>query len=168
MEEEEQEEQEGQEEGGAKKPKKNMLKLVIILAVVLVVLAGGGAGAYFALSVGGDEAAERAAAKGGWKDEGQGTLMAIDPFVVNLSAPGRYLKVTIHFELTDPALEKTLKAKNPVLRDAIITLLSSKSTEAVAGPEGKNQLKDEIIYRVNQAMGEKAVKNLYFTEFVMQ
>lgn len=168
MEEEKQEEQQEQEEGSAKKPKKNKLKLVIILVAVLVLLAGGGAGAYFAFSGAGGDEAEQAAAKGGVIEEGQGTLMAIDPFVVNLSAPGRYLKVTIHFELTDPAFEKTLEAKNPVLRDAVITLLSSKSTEAVAGPEGKNQLKDEIIYRVNQAVGEKAVKNLYFTEFVMQ
>ena len=44
------------------------------------------------------------------------------------------------------------------------------SINAIASPEGKFQLKDEILFRANQVMGgeKEAFKNLYFTEFVMQ
>jgi len=55
-----------------------------------------------------------------------------------------------------------------VARDAIITLVSSKSAEAVSSPEGKLQLKDELLLRANQSVGKDVFKNLYFTEFVMQ
>lgn len=95
-------------------------------------------------------------------------LVAFEPFIVNLLSPGRYLKVTMHFELKDAASQRLVLQKIPVLRDVVITLLGSKSLEAVSGPEGKFQLKDEILFRANQAMGGDVFRNIYFTEFVMQ
>jgi flagellar FliL protein len=88
--------------------------------------------------------------------------------VLNLSERGRFLKVTMQFELTSAANQALVAEKTPQLRDAIITLVSSKSVEAVSSPEGKFQLKDELLLRANQAMGKDVFKNLYFTEFVMQ
>jgi flagellar FliL protein len=60
------------------------------------------------------------------------------------------------------------KQKSPQLRDAIITLLTSKSSESLFPPEGKLQLKDEINARMNQVLGANTVKNVYLTDFVMQ
>ncbi|MBI3591994.1 MAG: flagellar basal body-associated FliL family protein, partial [Nitrospirae bacterium] len=53
-------------------------------------------------------------------------------------------------------------------RDAIITLLTSKTFDALMSPEGKLQLKDEINMTANQILGNNSVKNAYLTEFVMQ
>jgi flagellar FliL protein len=102
------------------------------------------------------------------KEDAKSALVAMDPFVVNLSEHGRYLKITMQFELSDIANQDLVTSKSPNLRDAIITLLSSKSAEAVSGPEGKFQLKDELLLRGNQAVGKEVFRNLYFTEFVMQ
>jgi flagellar FliL protein len=144
--------------------KKNLL-IVIVIVVLAVALAGGGF-AYFQFFKARPGEAE--ARKEERKDTKTG-LIAIDPFVLNLAEQGRFLKVSMQFEITDVTQQQTVNEKMPQLRDAIITLVSSKSAEAVSSPEGKFQLKDEILLRANQAMGKGVVfQNLYFTEFVMQ
>jgi flagellar FliL protein len=102
------------------------------------------------------------------KKEVKTALVALDSFVLNLAEQGRFLKVTMQLELVDAANLPLVTEKTPQLRDAIITLMSSKSVEAVSSAEGKLQLKDELLLRANQAVGKDIFKNLYFTEFVMQ
>ncbi|RJQ55764.1 MAG: flagellar basal body protein FliL [Nitrospiraceae bacterium] len=148
-----------------KKKKGNKKLLIIIVAVSLVLGAGGFAGYKLFAGKGGDDTADHKEQK-----TGKTVIAALDPFVLNLSEHGRYLKVTVQFELSDNILEETVKERTPQLRDTIITLVSSKSLASISSPEGKFQLKDEILFRANQIMGmeKDAFKNLYFTEFVMQ
>ncbi|MBI5634186.1 MAG: flagellar basal body-associated FliL family protein [Nitrospirae bacterium] len=148
----------------AKGGKKKLM--IIVLAAILVLGGAGGFVGYRMLSQKGEKAGE----EGGHKKEGETktALVAVDPFVVNLTEHGRYLKVTLQLELSDATQQPSVAEKMPNIRDAIITLLSSKSAETVSGPEGKIQLKDELLLRTNQAVGKDLFKNLYFTEFVMQ
>ncbi len=95
-------------------------------------------------------------------------LFSLKPFVVNLSEPKRFLKITLEFELEDKSYEELLEKEAARLRDVIITLLSGKSFESLSGPEGKLQLKDEMLLRANNTLGKNFFKNIYFTEFVMQ
>ncbi len=60
------------------------------------------------------------------------------------------------------------KAKTGAIRDAIIMLVTTKSPDEISSSEGKQQLKDEILTRLNRILGEGSVKNIYFTDFVMQ
>ena len=146
--------------GGKKK------MMIIIIAAILVLGGAGGFVGYKMLS----KKTETAGEEGGQKKEGAGktVLIPVDPFVVNLTEHGRYLKVTLQLELSDAVQQPAIIEKMPNIRDAMITLLSSKSAEAVSGPEGKLQLKDELLLRSNQAVGKDLFKNLFFTEFVMQ
>ncbi|HTZ17537.1 MAG TPA: flagellar basal body-associated protein FliL [Dissulfurispiraceae bacterium] len=149
-----------EEETGAKKSKKKLI-LIIIVAVVAVALAAGG---FFLMKGhGGKEKKEDTKAE-------EGAMFSLDPFVVNLNDPGgpKFLKVSIQLELSGPALMEKAKQKSPQLRDAIITLLTSKTSESLFPPEGKLQLKDEINARMNQVLGPNTVKNVYLTDFVMQ
>lgn len=159
------ENQEQAQEGGKKKGKK--LLLLIIIAVVVLV-AGGGA-AYFFVFKGGGEKKENAQAKKESKDA-TGVNFSFEPFVVNLMDSGgtKYLKVSIQIELADAKLIEKAKARTPQLRDAVITLLSTKTSEELISSEGKIILKDEIKQRANQILGEGTVLNVYLTEFVMQ
>ncbi len=147
----------------AKKGKKNLI--IIIAAVAFILGAGGFVGYKFLLSGKGNE---KGAEKKGHAEKT--TLVGIDPFVLNLADQGRYLKFTVQFELSDQKQQQLVTEKSSQLRDAIIMLVSSKSSQAVASAEGKFQLKDEILFRVNQIIGAEnnVFKNLYFTEFVMQ
>lgn len=158
------EEKEVTEEGG--QPKKKGSKLIIIIIIAIIVLAGAGGGTYFFLiKKSGDKKEEKKEEKAS-----QTVNFGLDPFVVNLSdATGnRFLKVSIQIELANAKLVDIAKSKTPQMRDAIITLLTSKSSDTLIAPEGKLQLKDEITIRMNQIMGEGNVKNVYLTEFVMQ
>jgi flagellar protein FliL len=158
-------EEEGQEEE-KKKPAKSGNKNLIIVVVILVLSLAGGAFAYMHFAGGKGKSEE---VKGEDKKSMVKTvLIALDPFVVNLAEQGRFLKVSMQFELGDALNQPQVAEKTPQLRDAIITLVSSKSADAVSSPEGKFQLKDELLLRANQAMGKDIFKNLYFTEFVMQ
>lgn len=138
--------------------------LIIIVAATIVLGAGGFVGYKLLASKGGEGDSHKKA------ETGKTSIVALDPFVLNLADRGRYLKVTIQIELTDEKLQEVIQSRTPQLRDTIITLVSSKSLNSISSPEGKFQLKDEILFRVNQIMGmeKDAIKNLYFTEFVMQ
>jgi len=149
-----------------KAPKKRVIKslLIIIVAASLVLGAGGFVGYKLLAGKKGDADSDI----NGWHEKT--SIIALDPFVLNLSDRGRYLKITIRFEVTDETLQETVKFKTPQLRDAVITLVSSKSLNSISTPEGKFQLKDEVLFRANQIMGMEMdiFKNVYFTEFVMQ
>ncbi len=156
---------EGQEEKPQEPKKGGSKKLIIIIAVAAIVLGVGGFFGYKKFfghkAEGGKEGQDS-------KKEVKSALIAIDPFVVNLVEHGRYLKVTMQLEIADATNQSLVMEKMPNLRDTIITLLSSKSAESVSGPEGKLQLKDELLLRANQAVGKDVFKNLFFTDFVMQ
>lgn len=162
---EEKPEGESEEPQKKDKPAKGKAKLLIIIAGVVLVIAASGFLTYSMLIKGKGEDA------GGKKKEVQmekPVLVALDPFVLNLAEQGRFLKVTLQLELSDAAYQQAITDKIPQIKDAIIILISSKSSHAIANPEGKIQLKDELLLRANQVIGKDAVRNLYFTEFVMQ
>jgi len=154
---------EEEKEGRSKKSNKSLFLVIGIIVLALV----GGIAAY-ALLAGGKGGSHDTHEKKEEKKEVKSALVALDSFVLNLSEQGRFLKVTMQFELADAANQPMVAEKTPQLRDAIITLVSSKSVESVSSPEGKLQLKDELLLRANQAVGKDIFKNLYFTEFVMQ
>ncbi len=147
------------------KPKKSKKKLLIIIASALIVLSISGFLAYTMLSS--KEKTDEVVHKKG-ENSGKAVLVSVDPFVLNLAEQGRFLKIAMQFELANASYQQMVADNIPQLKDAIIILISSKSTDSIASPEGKLQLKDELLLRANQTVGKDIFKNLYFTEFVIQ
>lgn len=166
---EEGEEGEGEQKEG-EKPSKSKIKLIVIIAVAVIVLSAGGFLAYKMFLGGGHkgDAAKEEKAQPDEKLLGQSFIMELQPFIVNLTDKHRYLKLTMQLEIVDKAYEPKVTEKVPNLRDAVIILLSSKSSETLSTIEGKLQLKDELLVRLNQVMDKEIFKNIYFTDFVMQ
>ncbi len=160
------EESDQEQEEGKKKPARGGSKSLLIIIGILVLSLAGGVFAYMHFSGSKGKTADTKNEEK--KAQTKTMLIALDPFVVNLAEQGRFLKVAMQFELGDVANQPLVAEKTPQLRDAIITLVSSKSVDAVSSPEGKFQLKDELLLRANLAIGKEIFKNLYFTEFVMQ
>jgi len=105
---------------------------------------------------------------GGGKDKAASNNVSLPPFVVNLADPNarRYLKVVLEVEVTsNPELLEDNKAK---IRDALLMLLSSKTSQDLSTLEGKILLRKEIVDRLNQAIGQPKVSRVYFTDFVIQ
>ncbi|GAU08383.1 flagellar basal body-associated FliL family protein [Desulfoplanes formicivorans] len=161
------------------KKKSGLLKWLILLLLLL----GVGAGGFFAyqhfvgmpvgnpadqsaVPDGSDPASTQAPEEVG----SQPQLFSMPPFVVNLADPlgRRYLKLSLEIEVKNKSvLEKTEKAM-PRIKDALLLLLSSKSYSDLASMENKIALKNEIISRLGQIVGNGNVSNVYFTEFIIQ
>ena len=99
-----------------------------------------------------------------------GPLYPLDTFTVNLlSDHGTvYLKVKLDFELSIKELKNELDAKNAVIRDAVIRILTSKSLEDLSTDVGKEAAADEIMNDINAMLHDGYIKNVYFTEFIVQ
>ncbi len=164
------------------KKKGGKLKLIIILVVALAVLGGGGFAAWkFFLQP--KQQAEQAPAEQAAEGQPEGTadkkaeaashagqLVTLDSFVVNLSDPmgRRYLKVTMDVEVSDAASATALTAAMPRVKDTLLLLLSSKTFADISSMDRKLELKNEIVDRLNLIIGKGKVRNVYFTEFVVQ
>ncbi len=99
-----------------------------------------------------------------------GPIYPMDQFIVNLYNEGssRYLKTTLNFELSSEELQAEMDKKKPLIRDIVIKLLSAKTYEEISTIKGKENLKDEIVAKVNQVLTDGKVNNVFFTDFVIQ
>ncbi len=161
--------EEKQEEVQEEEPKKKggLGKFLIILILVVIIVA---AGTYFVVT----KFIIKPPPGTPTPSITIGPTFDLEPFVVNLADTDRkrYLKVVMQLELENDKkvskkLEKELKDKLPVVRDAIITLLSSKKSSDISTPQGKIKLKKEIIDTLNAKLVSGRVVNVYFTEFVI-
>lgn len=166
----EKQDQEAQPESSKKPP----IKLVIILLAV-VVLAGGGFTGWTMIKESPDEPAQSEGAPAEKAPDKapelmMGSMFQLDPFVVNLSDPGgkRYLKAKIELEYIGEGVQTELTVRLPQLRDAILLHLSSKLLDEIQSVDGKVELRNALIKRINQVLTSGNVKNLYFTQFVIQ
>ena len=177
-------------EGGAEKKSSKMLLIIIVAVLVLILVIGG---VIVALMSGGgeetaasshaeapahaDEAAKEDHGKpeksGGHGEESLsevGIMFPMEIFTVNLLSESgrRYLKVEMNLELEGEELAIELETKKPVLRDVIIRILSGKSLEEVSTIKGKETVKEEILSDLNARIKDGKIKNVYFTDFVVQ
>jgi flagellar FliL protein len=165
-----------------KKPKGNMV-LIIVIVLLVVLLIGGGAAAFLLLGGSHDEAA--AAADSGAHQETKvvkkstkkstdhlvvGPMYPMAQFVVNLlsESGNRFLKVSIDLELSDVKLQPEMDHKKSLIRDIIIRTFSSKTFEEISTLKGKDKLKEEVLDKINENLSDGQVKNIYFTDFVVQ
>lgn len=122
-----------------------------------------------------EEEEEEEEHSGGHGGHGGNSGPQIEPFVVNLADPGsrRYLRVSIKLSLKNPKEnESLLEMRMPQVRDTVLLLLSSKTADQLLGSEGKRELRQELIDQINKVLKKgkqkKIVRNLYFTEFLIQ
>ncbi len=157
------EEKEEVKEGEEEKPKKSKLKLIIIGVLILFLGAGGFFG-YSKYKKANENKAE--------KKEQVSIIIPLKSFVVNLfdkkGIGKRYLKISMELEVSKE--EDKVKVENniPQLRDTVLILLSSQTLKEINTMEGKLELKNAIVLRMNQVLGNKTVRRIYFTEFVVQ
>ena len=150
-----------------------LIKLGLLGVVVLVLLSGGFFG-WKILSKKGkeDKGHESAAPQVEVKDKKNdpAIMIPLESFVINLadSSEIKYLKITINLEVDSEKSSEEVQTRIPQIRDAILMLLTSKSTNDVKDIGGKLKLQDEMIARINTSLSEGKVKAAYFTEFVMQ
>ena len=131
---------------------------------LLLILIGGGVGAYFFLFSKKDKKEELPA------QSKVGIMMDVGVFTVNLADKDKdaYARIAITLELSDEKVRQEVEKRMPIVKDAIIDVISSKTSSFVRTPEGRENLRLELIKRINTILIEGGVRNIYFTEFVVQ
>ena len=128
----------------------------------------------------------------------KGIILDLGEFILNLSDPSakRYLKINVALELSkapeDPGseevpasggghgekkgapdplalIEEEMKQYKPAIRDAIISVLSSKTTEELSSLAGKELAKEQIKEAIDPIFaGEREVMRVSFGTFIIQ
>ncbi len=100
----------------------------------------------------------------------KGILIPGYSLVVNLADVNvpRFLKVSLTFEVDRGITVAEIQEKEPLLKDAVIGLLSSKTMSEIRGYEAQYILKEELISRLNAILETGRIINIYFTEFIIQ
>ena len=98
-----------------------------------------------------------------------GVTVPLEEFLVNLNgASDHYLKTTIALGLKKGLTEEQAKEHIPAMRDAILSVLQTKSLKELSNPKERETLKDEVKEHVNKAVAEEPVVKVYFTAFATQ
>lgn len=145
-----------EKKGGSKK---------VILFIIPLLLAAAGGGAYFFFFSKKGKQEETAPAP-----SQVGVMMDLGAFTVNLADRDvdAYARVSITIELSNEKVRLEVEKRLPIIKDAIIDVISSKTSSFVRTPEGRENLRLELIRRINTILFEGGVRNIYFTEFVVQ
>lgn len=113
-----------------------------------------------------------AAASGGAAPAGKegAPLVKIEPVVVNLNDEDEvhYLKSALELETENQADAALIGERMAIVRNELILLLSSLSSDGVRGEKPKIELLHKIEQRLNKALGKEVVHRVYFTELVVQ
>jgi flagellar FliL protein len=96
-----------------------------------------------------------------------GAIFPLDTFVINLNG-GKYLRAQVRLEFEGRDVPKRFYPRIVPVRDELLGILSSKRAEDLLTSQGKDNLKKEIKDSINELLRKEDVKNVYFTQFVVQ
>jgi flagellar FliL protein len=144
---------------------------ILIVAGAAFILIGGGAGAAIYLgwiSIPGFSSTEKTAVIS--TQPKVGPMLKISPLVINLREEGgrHYVKTTIVLEVGQQEWVEEVQSRIPLLTDLAILTLSDKRLEELKNSAAKENLKKEILAKVNQALDSPKVNRIYFDEFLYQ
>lgn len=144
----------------------------IPIAVIALVAVVGGLGTGMAASLGlapgspfQDAPADDLAAEG---EELLG-VHELGDYVVNLSEPGgaRLLRMRLRVEAT-PSTATRIEEIRPRIHDDILRWTSDRTYASLEGALGKEELRTELLARINTILEPQKVEQLYFHSFVVQ
>ncbi len=94
----------------------------------------------------------------------------IKDIVVNPAGTGgtRFLSVSFAFELKSDSLAELLTAKELMVRDALITILSAKTVQQLTDPKEKEIVRYQIRKRISDLIKTDQIGAVYYTDFVLQ
>lgn len=97
-------------------------------------------------------------------------IYVVDDLIINpANTDGkRLLLSSLGFDVASKENEEELKAKDVLLKDAIISVMSSKSFTQLANMAYRDTLRTEITQRINQLMPKVKINTIYFSKYILQ
>ncbi len=167
----------------AKKSQKKVnigLILTFVLVAVNLVVVGGGAYMTYAATLGWEPPSLREdeliqlrklASESDLAENEQPLVYTMERITANLSGePKRMVQVEVNLEMLNRAgFEEVVDVERRArARDRILNILSETSFSDIESIQGKLYLKDEIAKQLNVILDRGVVKNVYFSQFVVQ
>ncbi|MCX7979326.1 MAG: flagellar basal body-associated FliL family protein [Bdellovibrionaceae bacterium] len=160
----------------AKKPRNMGAIMGILFAVVNLGITGAGAYMVYASTIGWE--APKLTEEDLTKDVEQLVsenlapyIYKMDKFTVNLGGePKRTIRIEVQLEMLGPeGLEEIMDFDNRSrARDLIVRMLNSKTFSEIESIQGKLELKSRITQEITGILKSGIVKEVYFTDFVVQ
>jgi len=141
------------------KPKSKKKLFIIIAAAVLVLLLAAGAVLFLLMQGGGEEELDETGAPAAAQQAAAARVppefMELDAVTINLADPGviRFAKVGITLQLENPAAAAQVEAFMPAIQNGILRQITSRTSQDLLNPDGKDQLAADILEMVRQETG---------------
>jgi len=101
-----------------------------------------------------------------------GELFVLESIIVNPAGTRatRYLRVAaaLEYEPSEEALAEELEQRRYQLRDLFLTELASRTLDELVDSRVKEEIREDLLARLNGSVRNGQLKNLYFTEYVIQ
>jgi flagellar FliL protein len=157
--------------------KKGSSSFIIYIVIALVMSVGG----YFAgtkligSSSPEDEMAEthdgdKKDKKGKKGEPVHSEVYMIEDVIVNPAGTGgtRFLSVSIGFEISSKETIALFEKRGPLIKDALLTILGSKTIEQLSDAKEKEITRYQIKRRIEQLLRSEDIMAVYFTDFILQ
>lgn len=110
---------------------------------------------------------------GGHGSDGEAStdrFLQFDDLILNPAGTdgARFLVLSLALELREGSSLSDIEARDPELRDVILTLLSAKTVQELADVTRRPALREELRTRLNGLLGGEQVVRLYLPRFVIQ
>ncbi len=101
---------------------------------------------------------------------GESLVYKVENIVVNPAGTGgsRFLSVSFGIDLKTEELLAEVESHAVQVRDALITVLSSKTVADLTDPKQKELMRLQIRKRLEQLLGSTDIAGVYYTDFVLQ
>lgn len=165
--------------------KKSPKKMIMIIAIAVLVIGAGAGGGYFYMTKKASSSSH-AESKGKGSEEHQQEAEHEEvaepdvyynlpsPLIVDFPAGGsaKVIKISLTMLLKGEGSVSALKKHEPMIRNNLLMAISSVGAEKVKTTEGKQELRALMLTEIGKVLekmaGKNTVKEIYFTEFVMQ
>lgn len=156
-------------EAAPEAPTPNGKRRLLVVGVVGLVLVGGlGAGGWLLYPrLFGKDTGAHAAIK---HEEPVKATAPLGSVVVNIGRPDsrRYLKVGVELGLASAKEVKEMEEAKARVLDLLITVLSTTPMETLSEGQKRGELKQALLERIHKDLGLTKVRQVYFTEFMIQ
>ncbi|MFM6929127.1 MAG: flagellar basal body-associated protein FliL [Bdellovibrio sp.] len=166
------------EQKSAAKPKNMGMILQVVFAVINLSVMGGGAYMVYASTMGWEspkiteeDASRELASVSSGEAELAPMVYTMDKFTVNLGGePKRTIRLEVNLQmLGKDGFEEVMEPENRAkARDKIVHVLNEQVFNDLESIQGKLFLKDKIAMEVNGILHKGVVKDVFFSDFVVQ
>ena len=97
-------------------------------------------------------------------------IIELQPFVVNLADTegSRYLRMSVSIGVGETKEEKPDPILMTRVRNALLAVLTTKTSDEILTPQGKSILRKELLKAARAAIEEPHIEAIYITDFIVQ